>query len=100
MNILDVIVPGGEKADVFIEIIYFTFFSPIITSGSFCDIISQVSGTFKDNVIGSLNVVALSTSNTKLKYEPGAILLGIFTKLTFIPLCAVHKIEQKKRNII
>jgi len=28
-----------------------------------------------------------------LKYEPGAILLGILTILIFIPLCAVHKIE-------
>lgn len=93
MKILEVIFPGGANADVLIDIMYFTFFSPMITSGSFCDMTSHVSGTFKDKVNGSLKVVALSTSNTKLKYEPGAILLGILTILIFIPLCAVHKIE-------
>lgn len=65
----------------------------MIASGSFFDNTSQVPGTFKDTVIFSLKVDELSTSNIKLKYEPGAILLGIFTILTFSPLCAMHKVE-------
>jgi hypothetical protein len=79
--------------EVLTENIYFIFFSPMIISGSFCDKISHVSGIFKDTVNGSEKVFELSTSNIKLKYEPGDILFGVFIKFTLMPLCATHKIE-------